>query len=324
MSGVRSSCDTVARNSSLARLAASASGMRLLRIAIEAGALHLEGGAVGQLADEGLVVRIVGTPRCEARHQDHADDGPLQAERRAQQAVHRILRRRQQLPILGMHGPGERLGVHLRDDDRTALADHLGGETGARGLGHRRQLVAQHGRHLRVRMVDGHRRLPLAVGADQTDRAHVADPLAEVTHDRLQHGVEVEARLGEHPRRLGERLLAHRLTRQPAARGLRLAIETRVVDRQTGAARELLRQLEVRVLVAPSRLAREQRQRADDLGPGAERDDEQRGEPELADERGVLGVLRQRVPERVDPGSTCGVPARTAAITPAGRCNVGG
>ena len=67
-----------------------------------------------------------------------------------------------------------------------------------------------------------------------------------------------------------------------------------VAQRVADPARQRVGDLEVGVVEAPVRLRRDERERAEHVVAGAQRDDQQRGEPERLQQLEVLGVLRRR------------------------------
>ena len=68
----------------------------------------------------------------------------------------------------------------------------------------------------------------------------------------------------------------------------------RVVDRQRRSARQVFRELDVRVVVAAVRRGRDERDRAENAATGAQRDDHRRAKSELAHVPQVLLVPRSR------------------------------
>src|SRR5439155_2515439 len=78
-----------------------------------------------------------------------------------------------------------------------------------------------------------------------------------------------------------------------------LAIEARVVDRDGCASRQVHGEVEIVLVVEPSRICRDEHERAEGSTGGGERYDHRRLHPELVQDPVVLGVLRRRDEELV-------------------------
>jgi hypothetical protein len=110
-------------------------------------------------------------------------------------------------------------------------------------------------------------------------------------------GVERRAQLVAHGREEVGLRAVRRLRLLARAHGR--AVERGVVDGERGARRQLLRERELRVAVAPPRLGGHEAHRAEHVAARDERHGERRGEADLAQDAQVLLVLRGGHEQRV-------------------------
>ncbi len=197
-------------------------------------------------------------PRVRALLAGDLEDHPADARGLTGLVQHRVVARE---PVPRVPRPGDRLVGRLLVHDGLAGLEHAPVER----LERRREV----GDHLRERASDvllGREPVELRQSVVDLDEAELAVPEADPHRRRDEQRVQLGVGL------------------------LRRAEEERVVDRQRGAARDLVRQLEIGLVEAAGRLAGAQRDRAQQPPARLERDDDVRDGFERVVEREVLGV----------------------------------
>ena len=244
-----------------------------------------DGGARGELLGEAEVALVEAPARLRGHEEDRAERAPPRDERHAHRRAHVDLLERAREPLRLLRVPRDRQRRRVGQELRAPGADHL--------------RHADVGVELqRMRLEDrAHRRLPPAAVLDRAthDRPVVLDdvddaPVAETGHgeprERAERLVVVE-RAREHVARLDEEA-------ELVLRLLGGAVQARVVDRERGAAAELLRERHVRPGVPVAGLRPRERERAEHAAARDERDRDRGARVEPRHELEVPVVERRR------------------------------